>query len=76
MDNDELTFWNSLNYIKDNYVQFLLLILVFIIIYTVDHISNVNALIFSIQSPIPGLQNLKQQNNLLKNLRRSKSKKI
>ena len=72
MDNDELTFWNSLNYIKDNYVQFLLLILVFIIIYTVDHISNVNALIFSIQSPIPGLQNLKQQNNLLKNLRRSK----
>lgn len=72
MDNDELTFWNTLNYIKDNYVQFLLLILVFIIIYTVDHISNVNALIFSIQSPIPGLQNLKQQNNLLKNLRRSK----
>ena len=46
MDNDELTFWNSLNYIKDNYVQFLLLILVFIIIYTVDHISNVNDFIF------------------------------
>jgi hypothetical protein len=72
MDNDELTFWNTLNYIKDNYVQFLLLLLVFIIIYTVDHISNVNALIFSIQSPTPGLQNLKQQNKLLKNLRRSK----
>jgi hypothetical protein len=32
----------------------LLLILVFIIIYVVDYISNINAVIFAIPSPIPG----------------------
>ena len=43
-----------INYIKNNWLQLLLLILVFIIIYVVDHISNINAVIFAIPSPIPG----------------------
>jgi len=56
-DYEELSIWdlNSIiNYIKDNYIQFLLLILVFFIIYIVDYISNINAMIFSMPSPIPG----------------------
>jgi hypothetical protein len=44
-----------LNYIKENYIQFILLILVFIIIYIVDHISNINAIIFALPQSVPGL---------------------
>jgi hypothetical protein len=40
-------FNSIINYIKNNYVQFLLLILVFLIIYTVDYISNMNAMIMA-----------------------------
>ena len=47
--------WNIstlLNYIKNNYIQFILLICVFIIIYVVDYISNINAMIFTFPSII------------------------
>ena len=43
-----------INYIKDNYIQILLLISVFIIIYIVDHISNINAILYGLPSAIPG----------------------
>lgn len=43
-----------INYIKNNWFQFLLLFLVFIIIYVVDYISNINTMIFAIPTPIPG----------------------
>jgi len=54
---EDLSFQNInliISHIKDNWIQFLLLILVFIIIYVVDYISNINAIIFAIPSPIPG----------------------
>jgi len=46
---------NIIEYIKENYIQFLLFISVFFIIYLVDYISNINAQIFVMPSPIPGL---------------------
>ena len=42
------------NYIPLYYIQLFLFILVPIIIYIVDHISNINAILFSMPSPIPG----------------------
>jgi hypothetical protein len=44
-------FNSIINYIKDNPVQILLLTLVFFIIYVVDHISNINAIIMT-QIPV------------------------
>lgn len=44
-----------IQYISDNFVGLLLFGLVFVIIYTVDYISQVNAMFFAVQSPIPGL---------------------
>jgi hypothetical protein len=59
-DYQDLSIWNInsiIEYTKENFIQILLLILVFVIIYIVDHISNLNALIFAMPSPIPGMQN-------------------
>jgi hypothetical protein len=54
-----------LGFIKENFIQLLLLLLVAIIIYIVDYISNINAMIFSMPLPIIGvsqhLQNPKNQ---------------
>ncbi len=50
--NDELSIWNIysiINYVKDNFVQFILLISVFIIIYYVDYINNINAALMNLQ---------------------------
>ena len=61
LEYNELSVWdvNSIiNYIKDNYIQILLLISVFIIIYIVDHISNINAILYGLPSAIPGQVNL------------------
>jgi len=46
-DNDFSIYdFNSvMNYIKNHFVQILLLILVVVIIYTIDHISNINAML-------------------------------
>jgi hypothetical protein len=79
LDYEDLSIWdiNSiLNYIKNHFIQFFLLILVFVIIYIVDHISNVNAMIFSSPSAIPGIsaQQSKTQINL-KIAKKSKSYK-
>ena len=38
-----------IQYILSNYTQFLLLLFVFVIIYVVDYISNVNNILFSAQ---------------------------
>jgi hypothetical protein len=53
MDED-FSIWDILN-TKDNFIKFLLLLLVPVIIYIVDHISNINAIIFSFPSPVIGL---------------------
>ena len=62
MDDDEFTGdiykWNVytiIRYVQVHYIQFILLFLVFVIIYVVDHISNINAMIFAMPSAIPGL---------------------
>ena len=47
--------YTIINYIKVHIVQFILLILVFIIIYVVDSITNMNASVFSLPSAIPGI---------------------
>jgi len=53
---ENLSEWDLIsiiNFIKDYFIQLLLLILVFVIIYIVDHISNINTIIFSTPSVIP-----------------------
>lgn len=57
------SFTSIINYIKNNYIQFLMLILVFFIIFIVDHISNINAMIFSITSPVPSFPVQQTHNN-------------
>lgn len=66
--------WNIytiFKYISVHYIQFILLIIVFIIIYTVDHISNINARLFSIPFSSPLISNSDSKNKILQ-----KSKKI
>jgi dolichyl-phosphate-mannose--protein O-mannosyl transferase len=46
-------FNSIINYIKNNFVQLLLLVFVFFIIYIVDYISNINAIIMSPISMMP-----------------------
>jgi hypothetical protein len=69
IDYDEYSIWDIksiLNYIKDHFIQILLLLLVIIIIYVVDHISNINAVLFGIPSAINvkvnKLENIKKNN--------------
>ena len=55
-DEPELSIYdfNSIiNYIKNNFVQLLLLVFVFFIIYIVDYISNINIIIMSPISMMP-----------------------
>jgi len=78
---DEDSFWNIksiLNFIKENFIQILMLLAVFAIIYTVDYISNINSAIFSMPSAIPGLPSLqnKQKIPLIKGKKNLKGKKI
>lgn len=60
-EHDESLWFNvksTIDYFITNYYKFILLILVFFIIYFVDHISNINAFIYGGQV-IPGLTSLK-----------------
>ena len=53
--NDDVFEWNMytiLNYIKVHYIQFILLIFVFIIIYTVERITNINAALYGITTSL------------------------
>ena len=62
-----------LNYIKNNFIKFLLLFLAIFIVFIVDHISNINNIIFSFPYPIPGLPNHSQSNILVPKLKKRKS---
>ena len=68
---DDWNFVSIINYIKDNIFQFILLIFVFVIIYVVDHISNINAAIAAsmMSQPLPQIQNNK---NIKKNKKTKK----
>ncbi len=81
--NDELSIWNIysiINYVKDNFVQFILLISVFIIIYYVDYINNINTALMSLQlgmTPnIPQLSNQMQEHAKFKKEFNKKDYKI
>ena len=58
-----------IQYVLSNYTQFLLLLFVFIIIYAVDYISNVNNILFSATQIIPGINN---SINLIENKKTNK----
>lgn len=54
---DNFSFWNFnsvVNFYKDKYLQIFLFFSIFVIIYVVDYISNMNAMIFAMPSVIPG----------------------
>ena len=80
---EEISLWNIHSifiYIKEHIVSFLLLLLVIIIIYIVDHISNINAIIFTLPSPVIGLPNHNksqiQMHNKLKISKKHRTSKI
>jgi hypothetical protein len=52
MDNENEEAFNILQYIKENLAGFILLALAFSIIYFVDYINNLNAIIYSNSIPI------------------------
>lgn len=62
------------DFVKNNIIQILLFILVFIIIYIVDYIQNINAIIYAMPSPIPGMTNDNKQPNT-KKIRKNKFSK-
>jgi len=60
-DYDEFNIWDIrsiIHYIINNYEKFLLFLVVIVIIYAVDYISNMNAILFSIPQIIPGITNI------------------
>jgi hypothetical protein len=80
MYNEELSIWNIysiINYVKENFVQFILLISVFIIIYYVDYINNFNTALTNLNvgltNNIPQISNQMQQHTKIKKkLRKNK----
>jgi hypothetical protein len=48
-------FNSIINYIKNNFIQILLLLFVFLIIYTIDYISNINNMLMTPISMIPSI---------------------
>lgn len=53
MDEQNFQEFNILQYIQDNFIGLTLLLSVFFIIYFVDYINRINALMFTSPSPIP-----------------------
>lgn len=61
-EDNEFSIYNFnsiINYIKDNYIQLLLLCLVFFIIYIVHYITDLNTILMSQMNIIPAQQNQK-----------------
>ena len=47
---DDFSSWDietAIQFVKENILQFLLLLLVFVIIYVVDHITNINTMLYA-----------------------------
>lgn len=76
--NDDVFEWNMytiLNYIKVHYIQFILLIFVFIIIYTVERVTNINAALYAIPTAISG-SSIKANNAIIpKKIKNTKKNK-
>lgn len=83
MDNseNELSIWDIntiVDFIKNNYIQIIMFLSVFIIIYVVDYISNINSVLFGLPSAVPGLSATQSNNQTKKanvNMNFSKKKK-
>lgn len=54
-EEDEWTMTSVIEYLRENVVGLLLLVITMGIIYAVDYISRLNALIFAMPSPIPSM---------------------
>ena len=77
MDNfeEDFSFWNInsiTNFIKENFIQILMLMSVFVIIYLVDYIAFINSSLYGLPSAIPGLIN---QSNTINIHKKKKYKK-
>lgn len=55
-----------IDYVRENYIGLLLLVFAFFIIYLVDYISRINALIFVMPPPIPGVSRIPNQLPIVK----------
>lgn len=68
---ESLSFNSVFEYIKNNIIGLLLLILVFFIIYFVDYINRINSALYSLPNPIPipGIVNTNPL-NITKNIKR------
>lgn len=74
--NDEpFSLYSLIQYVSENFVGLLLLVLAFFIIYFVDYISRLNSLIFAMPSPIPGLPSTNNNTPMLKINKAKKFKK-
>lgn len=74
--NDEpFSIYYVIKYISENIVGLLLLLLAILIIYFVDYISRINALIFAMPSPIPGMPSTSNAIPMPKINKSKKSKK-
>jgi len=75
---EDFSFFNYhsiIHFLKNNYMQIGMFFLVFIIIYIVDHVSNINAMLYNIPSAVPGLQsqsNSKTKEKVIKQNRKQK----
>jgi hypothetical protein len=73
----EWDIYSILTYIKDNTIKILLFIAVFVIIFTVDHISNFNAKLVALQTSMPALNTsanpLRQIKKLIKTTKKQKN---
>ena len=79
IDSEDIDFFNInsiIDYISTNYTQFLLLFLVFIIIFMVDYVSNLNNMIYgSAQVMIPGISASLKPLEIKKTNKKSKKRK-
>jgi hypothetical protein len=57
-NNDFSDITHIISYIVENHHKFLLLLFVFVIIYFVDYITHINAMLYGVTA-VPGLPNLK-----------------
>lgn len=75
MEDEPLTFYSVIQYIRENIIGLLLLIFVIFIIYFVDYINHLNTLLYSMPSPIPGFTNSTPLKNVITNNKHKKFKK-
>ena len=72
---EPFTFEDIVQYINENIIGLALFVLVFFIIYFVDYISRLNAIMFAMPSPVPGLQISTNNIAMPKPFKNKKSKK-